>query len=183
MRIDTLWLLAGLLFAVALLAPASRARADVDPVLARLSRIARGQWSAPSTAATRAVPYAAKIRTAALRHGVSPALLASLVRAESGFNPRAVSSAGARGLGQLMPSTARALGVRDSFDPDQNLDGSARYLAEQYRRFSNVHQALAAYNAGPRVAAKRPARWPAETRQYITRVMRFEREYRARNLP
>ena len=87
MRIDAIWLLAGLLFAVALLAPSSGARADTDPVLARLSRIARGQWQTPRTPSMSAVPYAQNIRAAALRHGVSPSLLAGLVRAESAFNP------------------------------------------------------------------------------------------------
>ena len=110
-------------------------------------------------------------------------LLAALVRAESGFDPRAVSSAGARGLGQLMPATARELGVSKIFDPTQNLEGAARYLSRQLDRFGRVDIALAAYHAGPRRAARGLSGVPAVTRTYVARVLRFEREYRVRALP
>ena len=158
------------------------ARASDDLVLARLGRIARGAHGARSAPGPRAVPYAAKIRAAASRHGLSPSLLAGLVRAESAFDPRAVSRVGARGLGQLMPATARSLGVSNSFDPDQNLDGSARYLSTQLDRFRSVRLALAAYHAGPERVALRPHSLPRTTRAYVERVMRFEREYRQHGL-
>jgi soluble lytic murein transglycosylase-like protein len=158
------------------------AQASDEVVLARLRRIARGEWRAPRSTLSR-VPYAHSIRAAARRYGLSASLLAALVRAESGFEPNAVSSAGARGLGQLMPATARALGISDPFDPAQNLDGSARYLAEQVDRFGSVRLALAAYHAGPKRARRGLHTVPATTRVYVARVLRYEREYRERGLP
>ncbi len=149
-------------------------------VLERLQRIARGQWLSAAPSPTR-VPYAAEIRAAAERHGLAAPLLAAVVRAESAFDPRAVSHAGALGLGQLMPATARELDVVDPFDPVQNLDGAARYLAVQVASFSSVRLALAAYHAGPERASS--GSWPASTRTYVSRVLRFEREYRRHRLP
>jgi len=172
------WIFSGL--ALVLLPDLALAR---DPVLERLRRVSRGAWHASVPRAGSAVPYAALIRAAALRHGLSPSLLAGLVRAESAFDPRAVSNVGARGLGQLMPATARALGVSNSFDPDQNLDGAARYLAAQLSEFGSVRLALTAYNAGPRRARRGFASAPAVTRVYVARVMRFEREFRLAGLP
>ena len=111
--------------------------------------------------------------TAAARHGVPAALLASVARAESGFDPRAVSPAGAVGLMQLMPSTARGLGV-DPRDPAQAVDGAARLLSSHLRRFGSTPLALAAYNAGPgaveRYAGVPPYR---ETQQYVQRVLGY----------
>jgi soluble lytic murein transglycosylase-like protein len=153
-----------------------------DPTLARLERIAKGDWFRRPRA-PEGVPYALEIRTVARRYRISPSLLAALVRAESGFDRFAISHKGARGLGQLMPATARSLGVRDSFDPIQNLDGSARYLAEQLERFGKVRLALGAYNAGPERMRLGMAAAPAETRDYVRRVLRFEREYRVSGLP
>jgi len=100
------------------------------------------------------IPFAAEIRAAAVANGMDPALLASLVYAESGFNPNAVSSCGAQGLTQLMPGTAAGLGVTDSFDPQQNLNGGAQYISTQMKRFGRVDLALAAYNAGPGAIAR-----------------------------
>jgi len=125
---------------------------------------------------------AAKIAAAVLkksrRHGVDPRLVFALLAQESGFDPRAVSPAGAQGLGQLMPGTARGLGVRDSFDIEQNVDGSVRYLAEQMRAFGgDFRQALAAYNAGPgnvqRYGGIPPFR---ETRNYVQRISTHYRQ-------
>ena len=94
-----------------------------------------------------------------------------LIRAESGFNPRALSPKGAQGLGQLMPDTARLLGVRDPWDPEQNLDGAARYFAAQLERFGNVHHALAAYNAGPHRVVQYGGVPPyRETRAYVAKI-------------
>src|SRR5438309_11026506 len=94
-------------------------------------------------------PYAHEITQAASRYGIPERLVTAVIRAESGFNPRAVSRKGARGLMQLMPSTASILGVRNSFDPGENIDGGARHLRGLIERFSNdVPLALAAYNAG-----------------------------------
>ena len=173
----------GLLLAgVGALAPAGLALASADPILVRLHRIARGRWTPPAPSEAH-VPYAAQIRSAAHRHALSPSLLAALVRAESAFNPYAVSSAGAQGLGQLMPATARALGVADPFDPAENLDAAARYVSEQLARFRSVRLALVAYHAGPERAQAGLRAAPSSTRTYVRRVLRFEREYRERGLP
>ncbi|MCZ6570028.1 MAG: lytic transglycosylase domain-containing protein [Deltaproteobacteria bacterium] len=173
----------GLLLASVLpLALAGSALATDDPVLARLHRIARGSWM-PAPRSHAHVPYAAQIRRAASRHGISPSLLAALVRAESAFNPSAVSSAGAQGLGQLMPATARRLGVADPFDPVENLEGAARYVSQQLARFRSVQRALVAYHAGPERARAGLRAAPRSTRAYVSRVMRFEREYREHGLP
>jgi len=92
---------------------------------------------------------AASLLTKCRLYGVDPRLMFALVAQESRFNPRAVSHSGACGLGQLMPGTAASLGVRDSFDIDDNLDGAVRYLATQLNTFGQLSLALAAYNAGP----------------------------------
>ncbi len=114
----------------------------------------------------------AAIAAAASAHGVAPALLAALLRSESGFDPRAVSPAGARGIAQLMPATAAGLGVRDPFDPDQAIPAAARLLGGHLRAFGSVPLALAAYNAGPG-AVRRYGGVPPyrETQAYVTRVM------------
>lgn len=111
------------------------------------------------------------LRAAALEAGLSPALLEAVVWQESRWNTRARSSAGAIGLGQLMPGTARQLGV-DPHDPRANLRGAARYLRRQIDRFGgNLELALAAYNAGPERVAKLGAIPPfAETRAYVRAI-------------
>ena len=91
------------------------------------------------------VPYADPINQAAAKYGLDPALIAAVTHAESGFNPRAGSSAGAKGLMQLMDATARGLGVTDSFDPAQNIDGGAKFLAGLLKQYKgNTSLALAA---------------------------------------
>lgn len=105
-------------------------------------------------------------------HHVPPSVFVALIEAESGFNPKAVSPKGAIGLTQLMPATAKALGV-DPHDPEQNLIGGARYLRQQYERFGTWPLALAAYNAGPTRVAKL-GRIPniPETKAFVARVMK-----------
>ncbi|MGX7927244.1 lytic transglycosylase domain-containing protein [Tsuneonella sp. HG094] len=98
--------------------------------------------------------YLPLIQEAEIRYGLPPRLLQALVWAESRFNPLAVSPAGAAGLAQLMPATARELGVTNRHDPQQNIDGGARYLRQMLDRFGSVHLALAAYNAGPGTVTK-----------------------------
>lgn len=110
-------------------------------------------------------------RAAARRNGVPEDLFLRLVRQESGWNPNAVSHKGAMGLAQLMPGTARLLGV-DPRDPAQNLEGGARYLAAQYRAFGTWRLALAAYNAGPGAVQRYDGIPPfRETRDYVRIIL------------
>ena len=116
--------------------------------------------------------YRSMAIAAAERHGVDPNLFLKLVKQESGFNPEAVSSAGAQGLTQLMPGTAEYLGVSNSFDPEQNLDGGARYLKEQLDEFGDPKLALAAYNAGPGNVRKHGGIPPfEETQNYVRNIL------------
>jgi len=109
-------------------------------------------------------------RAAARRHGVPEDLFLRLVRQESGWHSLAVSPKGAIGLAQLMPDTARHLGV-DPTDPQQNLEGGARYLKRQYDRFGSWPLALAAYNAGPEAVAQYGGIPPyAETQGYVQAI-------------
>jgi len=125
-------------------------------------------------------PYDDLIVAAAQRHGLDPALLKGLIRAESDFDPDAGSGAGAVGLTQLMPSTAAALGVTDPRDPAQSIEGGAKYLKQQLDAFGgDVTKALAAYNAGPGAVARYGGVPPyAETQAYVQRVQQYAAEYR-----
>jgi soluble lytic murein transglycosylase-like protein len=127
------------------------------------------------------VPFGAEITAAAKKHGIDPALLAGLVKQESGFNPNAGSPAGARGLTQLMPGTAAGLGVTNVLDPAQSLDGGAKYLRQQLDAFGgDVTRALAAYNAGPGAVQRYGGVPPyAETQNYVRVVQANAAQYRA----
>ena len=94
--------------------------------------------------------YIGFVNSAAQKYGVDPALVAAIIQQESGWNPNAESSAGAQGMMQLMPGTAAGLGVTNSFDPEQNINGGTQYIKQQLDRFGgNIDKAIAAYNAGP----------------------------------
>jgi soluble lytic murein transglycosylase-like protein len=117
-------------------------------------------------------PYGSEITAAAQRNGLDPALLAGLIKQESGFNPNARSGAGAQGLTQLMPGTAAGLGVTNALDPAQAIEGGAKYLKQQLDRFGgDVARALAAYNAGPGAVQRFGGVPPyAETQNYVRAV-------------
>ena len=118
------------------------------------------------------------IQEAAIKYKLPPALIKGVIRAESNFRIDAVSPAGAQGLMQLMPATAKELGVTKPFDIGQNIDGGSRYLRKMLDSFNgNVRQALAAYNAGPGTVRKYNGVVPyPETIQYIERVLRFSEQ-------
>ncbi len=123
-------------------------------------------------------PYADLVAAAALANDVSPALLHALIKAESGYNPKARSAKGAAGLMQLMPDTAKEMGVADVLDPASNVQGGARYIKRMLKLFDNdITLAVAAYNAGPDAVLSRGRVVPpfAETRRYVPAVLR---EYR-----
>lgn len=116
----------------------------------------------------------------AARHGVDPALVLAVIAVESAFQPAAVSPRGAQGLMQLMPATAVELGVRDAFDPEQNLDGGVRHLRALLQRYEgDLQRALAAYNAGAAAVERHGGVPPfGETRGYVDSVLRRYRESR-----
>jgi soluble lytic murein transglycosylase-like protein len=120
-------------------------------------------------------PYSDLIRAAATRHGLAPELVESIVRAESNFEARAVSPKGARGLMQLMPTTAAQLGVRNVFDVRENIEGGVRHLRHLVDRYrGNLTLALAAYNAGVGAVARHGGVPPyAETQAYVARILRL----------
>ena len=121
------------------------------------------------------------ILEAAHRHEVHPALIKAIIKAESSYNPKAVSSQGARGLMQLMPRTARAMGVKNSFNPKHNIHGGTKYFKQLLDQFEgNIRLALAAYNAGIE-KVKKYGRIPPykATRSYINKVISYYREYRS----
>lgn len=110
---------------------------------------------------------------AAQRYGIDPSLYVALINKESAFNPYSRSGKGALGLAQLMPDTAKGLGVRNVFDPAQNLDAGAKYLAQLLDQFGTPELALAAYNAGPkRVMDAGGIPDIPETRDYVASIMR-----------
>lgn len=113
------------------------------------------------------------IKAASEKHRIDRALIESVIHAESSFNPNAISPKGARGLMQLMPTTAAALGVGDAFDPQANVDGGTRYLQQLLIKYNNdLAKALAAYNAGPhRVQQYNGVPPYRETHQYVSRVI------------
>ncbi len=112
------------------------------------------------------------IARAESRHRLPPGLLASVVEVESNTRIHRISPAGAMGLGQIAPATARTLGLSDPFDPADNLDASARYLSTQLSEFHDLRLALAAYNAGPGSIVNRTVPRNGETEIYVEKVLR-----------
>ena len=119
--------------------------------------------------------YDGLITEAAERHGVSFSLLKAMIKIESDFNPRAISSAGAMGLMQIMPENIKRLNIKDPFDPRENIMGGTRYLKQMIDRFKGkLPLALAAYNAGPNIVEQYQRIPPyTETEDYVEAVMKY----------
>lgn len=130
---------------------------------------------------TNSAEYENIIRECAGKYGVNSSLIKAVIQAESGYNPKAVSRAGASGLMQLMPGTARSLKVGNSFDPNDNVEGGVKYLRFLLDTFrGDVSLALAAYNAGLNKVAKFGGIPPyTETRTYVNRVLSYMESYQA----
>lgn len=127
--------------------------------------------------------YSPIIDTASRTHGVDAALVHAVISAESGYNPGAISKAGARGLMQLMPDTARRYGVHNIMDPIENISAGVRYLRDLIAMFNgNLELAIAAYNAGENAVIRYGNKVPpyAETVQYVPRVLGFYRKFQTR---
>ncbi|MGZ5429525.1 MAG: lytic transglycosylase domain-containing protein [Thermoanaerobaculia bacterium] len=143
---------------------------------AEASRSIRAFSESPSSSSPSSLssPYSSQILAAAREHKVDPAFIAAVIKVESNGYAHAVSRKGARGLMQLMPATARRLGVMRPFDPRDNIRGGALYLAELAKRFgeTNAELILAAYNAGERAVEEYGGVPPyRETRDYVKRVL------------
>jgi hypothetical protein len=132
-----------------------------------------------SAAPKKAAPYMDAVQAAAKKHGVDPALLAGLIEHESGWNPNAKSKAGAVGLGQFMPETAKRFGITDRTDPNQSIDGAAAYLKSNLDLFGgDVSKTLAAYNAGEGAVKKYGGIPPyKETQAYVPAVLASAKKY------
>lgn len=150
---------------------------DVPSTPDYIRRILPADGTAPAAVSTAGrvsagTPYSGLFAAAASKYGVPASLLSAVAKQESGYDPKAVSPVGAQGLMQLMPGTARGLGVTDPFDPSQAVDGAARMLRDLTTRFGSTELALAAYNAGPGAVLKYNGIPPyPETQHYVRNVL------------
>lgn len=187
---DGLVLVFAMLWAAAMAAPWDAGQALGRLFIAETREIPLDLQAAPKPARTdldlppEAVVrrFAPIVERAARAHGVDEALVHAVIFAESSYDPRAVSPAGATGLMQLMPATAQQYGVRDLFDPAQNVSGGVRFLRDLLARFDgNIELALAAYNAGANAvirAGNRVPPYPA-TAAYVPKVIDYYRHFQA----
>jgi soluble lytic murein transglycosylase len=140
--------------------------------------VVRRSLAAPVRSAPSYRGYDGLILVNARAHKLPPALVKAVIAAESRFDSTAVSRAGAQGLMQLMPQTARELGVEDPFHPSENVEGGTRYLRSMLDRYGDMTRALAAYNAGPTAVDHYRGVPPyPETRAYVKRVLTYYRHY------
>jgi soluble lytic murein transglycosylase-like protein len=163
--------------------PATSFNAQVQAAVGSASPTSTGALATATAGGESA--YDSLITAAAQRNGVDPALLKGLIKQESGFNPSAGSPAGAQGLTQLMPGTAAALGVSNTLDPAQSIEGGAKYLKQQLDAFGgDASLALAAYNAGPGAVQRAGGIPPySETRNYVQKVLGYAQAYGQQAVP
>jgi soluble lytic murein transglycosylase-like protein len=153
----------------------------LDPPAAPPRAEDRAEPARPQAAPDVKRPYSTVVNSIAVRYGIEEALLHAVISVESGYNARAVSKAGAAGLMQLMPETAKRYGVADIFDPHDNIRAGAHYLRDLLKLFNNdLALALAAYNAGEGAVLKHGRRIPPyrETVAYVPRVLDFYQRLR-----
>jgi hypothetical protein len=164
----------------ATLAKAQTGTSAPKPTAPRIGVIPEAVPTGVFTDVSGPIPFHDAIVAAANKYGVDPALFAAVVKQESNFNPNAQSGAGAKGLTQLMDATAKGLGVTNSFDPLQSLDGGAKFLGSLLKEFhGDVSLALAAYNAGPGAVKKYGGIPPyQETQRYVPKVLGFAAQFR-----
>jgi soluble lytic murein transglycosylase-like protein len=157
----------------ATLVAAPAAASQAAPVQAFSQALTQAQAGTAQGLPAAAQQYLPQVQQAAARYGVDPALIEAVIQQESGWNPQATSASGAAGLMQLMPATARGLGVSDPYDPAQSIDAGAHELSIELQRFGgNTELALAAYNAGAGAVTKYGGIPPyAETQAYVRNVM------------
>lgn len=145
----------------------------------KLNPSSRAPSALSSCSLANQIAYEPYIKLNCMKLGMDSNLVKAVIRAESAFNPQAVSPKGAMGLMQLMPDTSKDMGVSNPFDPYENIDGGTRYLKMLLNRFNNnITFALAAYNAGPEAVQKHGGIPPyAETQTYIQKVLEFYSRY------
>jgi len=153
--------------------PPAASKSSVVRVDPRTGKLVRSVTAAPQSHAPAQQPISDLVEKSAKAHQVDPLLVHSIIKVESNYDPNAISRKGAQGLMQLMPGTARDLGVTDSFDPGQNIEAGVRYLKELQDFYKDDRLALAAYNAGPGAVNKYKQIPPiAETQNYVKEVSR-----------
>jgi hypothetical protein len=153
---------------------------EIDEIQVRVETVSAKSPPSDGASANETIPFHGIIVQAAGRYEVDPHLIRAIILAESGYNPKAKSKKGAKGLMQLMPSTAKSLGVQNIYDPEENIDGGVRYFRSLLDRFDgDVQLALAAYNAGSRHVRNYEGIPPFKaTRRYIKKVLKFHRKFK-----
>lgn len=150
---------------------------DVAGQASEAEKTSSAKNNTTSATSMKKTKYDAYFKKAAEKYGVSESLLKAIAKAESNFNPNDVSSTGAVGIMQLMPETAKSLGVKDSYDPEQNIMGGAKCIKQKLKEFNgNVRLALAAYNAGSG-AVKRNGGVPSYCKTYVNKVLSYKEAF------
>jgi soluble lytic murein transglycosylase-like protein len=158
--------------------------ADVEATPAQDEGLSNPSPASDGISLAESIPFHGIIIQVAGRYEVDPHLIRAIILAESNYNPKALSKKGARGLMQLMPSTAKALGVQNIYDPEENIDGGVRYFRSLLDRFGgDVQLALAAYNAGSRHVRNYDGIPPFKaTQHYIKKVLHFHEKFKTENV-